>query len=154
MTNALISAGVPLPTQRERLWRLVKDSPGRTAKSVALQSGEPHNSTSSILSGMVARGMLQEKLLPLRVKAGRGTAVRKVTHYWALGSTYELLPPPRKEGKKAATLALVPAPTAPSAQACAAAPAPAPPPDMTLDIEHLTIGEARSLYLKLKGMFA
>ena len=148
ITHALKIAGVRTPTQPERIWRVIKDNPGITSSRVAEITGVPHNNTSSLAKTMVDRGMLTMDTQQLRVKGPRGSwIVRKVAVFTVdprMNGEYEMHPAPLKP--KAAVITLAPEPKA------SITPAPAPTAPKT-DIDHLTLGEARSLYDALHQLF-
>jgi len=155
ITHALKIAGVRTPTQSERVWRTIKDNPGITSSRVAQTTGLNHNNVSSLACTMVSRGMLIQNAQQLRVKGPRGSwIVRKVATYTVdprMNGEYEMLPAPAKP--KAAVIS---------------APKPAQYSDVVSDggmdprnaahkpktnIDHLTLGEARSLYDMLHQLF-
>lgn len=160
ITHAFKVAGVRTPTQSERIWRAIKDNPGITAARAATATGIKHNNASSLASAMVDRGMLIQNSQQLRVKGPRGSwIVRKVATYTVdprMDGKYELLPPPVKP--KAAVITRAPEPEKsqysdvvsgggmdPRRDAQVAKP--------TTSIDHLTLGEARSLYDALHQLF-
>jgi hypothetical protein len=159
ITHALKIAGVRTPTQPERVWYVIKDNPGITSSRVAQTTGLKHNNVSSLASTMVSRGMLIQNAQQLRVKGPRGSwIVRKVATYTVdprMNGEYEMLPAPAKP--KAAVI--TPAPefaefemSRRSQAACIPAPV-APPAKAKTNIDHLTLGEARSLYDALHQLF-
>ena len=148
ITYALKTAGVKTPSQCERLWRAVKDYPDCTATQLASRVGISTASTSSQLSKMVERGMLETSTIRVKRRAGGlgGYADREVKTYWIhprMKGEYELLPAPKKAQQSSApAAATLPAPTPPPA-----------PPAASTDIDHLTLGQARELYTTLHKLF-
>lgn len=98
MTTALATAGVALPSQMERLWKIIKDYPGISAKSAGEKAHIPMNSASSLICKMQDRGMVVVKEERRRMMIGRGYGQRWIkTFTIARGMTeYELLPEPAK----------------------------------------------------------
>lgn len=133
LTNALAKAGVPLPTIKERLWRVIKDEPGLTATQLSKRlSGIPIGTISSQLNVMETRGMVY-----VVGTKGHGPT-RKAKAYHTDMDTYQLLSAPKvgtthKPAQKAVE---------PTADRDA------------FDLDALTIREAKALYVRLKGMFA
>lgn len=151
ITLALKEAGVKVPPVSERIWRLIKDQPGLSARQVIDKLGIKEASGSSILHQLTARGMLETKSMSVmrRIPAG-GTAPRRVKTFYVnprMGGEYELLPLPKK-GSKVTQLSVTKrecvAPTPPvTCETTAGAP----------DIDHLTLGQARNLYNVLHQLF-
>ena len=137
LTNALAKAGVPLPTIKERLWRVIKDEPGLTASQLSKRlSGIPVGTISSQLNLMETRGMVYA----VGTK-GRGP-IGKAKAYHTDMAAYTLPPPVKTNGKKAE-------PSPASAVSTNRQPV-----EMSIDLDSLTIREAKALYAKLKEMFA
>lgn len=149
ITHALKLAGVRTPTQPERIWRVIKDHPGITSSRVAEITGVPHNNTSSLAKTMVDRGMLTMDTQQLRVKGPRGSwIVRKVAVFTVdprMNGEYEMRPAPLKP-KAAVTFVAPKAAVTPAKE-------PAAPATPKTNIDHLTLGEARSLYDALHQLF-
>lgn len=134
LTNALAKAGVPLPTIKERLWRVIKDEPGLTATQLRKRlSGIPIGTISSQLNVMETRGMVYA----VGTKGRGPTGTAKAYHTDM--DTYDLPPPVKRNGKEAA-----PPPVETKRQ----------PVEKSIDLDSLTIREAKALYQQLKGMFA
>lgn len=149
ITLALKTAGMPLPTQTERLWRIIKDHPGLTAVALSPKVGLKVANVSSICGLMVKRGMLVTDTVPLRVRSGHGYCVRDVLVYRVhhrMGGEYDLLPMPAKPKCEKVTNAT---------PIAAAKPIPVsdPAPATTPDIDHLTLAQARNLYNVLHKLF-
>jgi hypothetical protein len=137
LTNAFINAGIKLPSTKERLWRVIKDEPGLTQAQLAKRlTGIPIGTISSQLHGMEERGMVY-----VVGTKGRGPSGKAKAYHTDM-ETYQLLPMPERNGKKAAT-----------AQAEPPAETKRQPVEMSIDLDSLTIREAKALYLKLKEMF-
>jgi len=102
MTTALATAGVALPSQSERLWKIIKDYPGISARSAAEKARVPTTSASALLCKMQERGMVMVKEERRRMLIGRGYGQRWIkTFTIARGMTqYELLPEPVKSAAK------------------------------------------------------
>ena len=145
MTQALVAAGVKTPTQMQILWTIVRDYPGKPAKFIIDTAKLPEASAHAALNVMVHRKMLRFELVPMRVKAGNTFSERGVRHYYTAIREFELLPPVKKVNRSAPTK---PAP----------APIPAPliaaPTPVGIDLDNLTIAQARVVYRQLKEMFA
>ena len=149
MTEAFIRAGAKAPTIAERLWRIIKDEPGLTANQ--LQKRMPAikvGSISSQLHLMETRGMVYVK--GTKGQGPKGTAKA----YYTDMERYERLPVPKPSKAPVKEPAVPPI-----------APVKHPDPFLfdlcsprgstfALDLDNLTIREARELYLKLKEMFA
>lgn len=143
MTKALIEAGVPVPTAKERLWRCIHEQPGISIKQLKVRLKDmPGGTMASQLQILKHRDMVYTKPLTGGVRGrGYGTPVG----YYTDLDKYKLLPPvgrtppPKANGK----------PRAP-------APSPSPSPEADLDrlIDNLTIKQAKSLMDKLRRTFA
>lgn len=160
MQEKLKTAGVAL-TQMQRLWMKIKDYPNKTAKELRVLSGVQQGSIFSLLAQMERRNMVQAQK---DMRIWRDTR-RSLKVYSTNLHEYELLPVPY----------LVVKPSKPHALAPAAAPglgirqvsvlplkraAPDSPSPVEVEglndvkfIDNLTVGQARLLYQKLRGMF-
>lgn len=148
MTRALKTSGLQLPTQNERIWRTIKDHPGLTAVALAPKVGIKVVNVSSLCGAMVKRGMLEVRKEPLRVRSGLGFHMRNVLVYRVHPrmESYELLPLPLPQDKKAKVANVTPTHTAKQVtNVTAERPAP--------DVDHLTLGQARELYKVLHQLF-
>jgi hypothetical protein len=151
ISSALAQAGVKLPPLMQRVWQVLRDSKlPRSAKTVSQLLNVKTQDVSSVLSSLMARKMVERQFQVLSLKTGFGTAKREVAHYVALGSTYELRPlPPAKKA---------PAPKPDVEQRFLRAPeAPVSPPPLQkpapVDIENMTLSDARALYKRLQEFF-
>ena len=124
-------------TKAERIWRYLKDKPGRTVKQ--LEQDLHMKSISSPIHYMTVGGLL-------RVEQDRHDR-HVVNLYYAKGEEFysEGLYARNNKPKTAKT----PAAPQPVMQA-----APTPVSNQTLNLDNLTIAEARNIYLQLKKMFA
>ena len=136
MVQAFQKAGVKM-TKAERIWRYLKDKPGRTVKQ--LEQNLHMKSISSPIHYMHTGGLL-------RVEQDRCNG-RITNLYYAKGEEFysEGLYARSNKPKTAKT----PAAPQPVMQA-----APTPVSNQTPNLDNLTIAEARNLYLQLKKMFA
>lgn len=144
MTVALKEAGVKLPTQQEQLWRIVKDQPGSTYKEIAGRARHLNpSSISSQLNQMVARGMMYTKLCDRTGRKGNTEARR----YFTDQDTYASLPFTKKPAvvRDPRPAALTPPPT--GYEPIAAKPA------HHIDLDSMTVAQARGLYQQLHKMF-
>lgn len=139
---ALVSTGVATPiTQKEQIWRVVKQDQPTNYKHIAKRTGLPETTVSSLLCDMERRVMVYSRGGP---GAGpRGTRKEYLTEL----STYESLPlPTAKPGLREMLIERLgpdaPAPrvhsSTPSAQSTA---------------DGLTVAQARELWLILNKMF-
>lgn len=135
MTEAFIKAGAKVPTIAERLWRTIKEEPGLTAAQLHKRhTAIPRGSVSSQLAMMEQRGMVY-------VKGTKGQGPRGTTKaYYTDMETYQRLPAPERTTHQAPP----PAPAAETNRQVV---------DVSIDLDSLTIREARALYLKLKELF-
>jgi hypothetical protein len=140
MTQALKAAGVKTKTHQEILWNVVRDYPGRTARAYVDLTKQPESSVSSMLSQMVKRKMLNQVCVDMRTAAG----LRRVAQYTIAIKEYELLPVSKVKRPPANSSALVNIERIP---ACFEVVEP------SVDIEKLTVSQARTLYLKLHKLF-
>ena len=94
ITQALKTAGVKLPSQKQRIWQYLKDFGAHGVKDIAaeVKIGEP--TVQATLTVMVRRKMLRK----IERKDHRG--VRIPNHYEVLGKQFVLLPEPPKQGAK------------------------------------------------------
>jgi len=143
MTIAMKNAGLSVPLNK-RIWLWLKDHPGKAATELEVALGERRSGyVSSALNDLFQRGMVT------CVKT-RGSAYRHsnkgrtfVNLYTAVGTEYELLPK-RK--------------TPPAAPAKHFADTPVPAPEKVvgkseINIENMTLTDARALYMRLKEFF-
>lgn len=148
MTLAIKSAGLPVPTVKERLWRALKETPGQTAREmVARMRNVPHGTINSQLSGMEADGLLRSSMVTSKGPRGQAKA------YYALGDTWTR-PPRKARAVKLRTQGNTN--VAPGAVTTHAANPPAPgnvPATDATSIGHLTIAQAHSLYTQLHQLF-
>ena len=167
MVQALKDAGIKTPPQTQRIWQWLKDNDrsgqGKPASDISLALGVPMSNVSTLLSDMVNRKMISYvDHVSLRHKS------RKLRYYKAVGHTYELLPRPkavRTEAVKADLNRLLrdkldAMPIAGKVEHHEAAPMQREQMNnqvlmlrRPVNIDNMTIGEARELYTKLKGMF-
>lgn len=151
ITLALKTAGVKVPPVSERIWRLVKDHPGLSARQVIDKLSLKEASCSSILHQLTARGMLETKSISVmrRIPAG-GTAPRRVKTFYVnprMGGEYELLPLPKKDAKVTQLSVAKRECVAPATPVTCETKTGAP------DIDHLTLAQARELYKVLHQLF-
>lgn len=136
LTNALITAGIKVPCVKERLWRVIKEEPGLTQSQLAKRlTNIPKGTISSQLHDMEARGMVYVVGTKGHSPSGKAKA------YHTDMETYQRRPRPERNGKTAA-------PAQPPAETKRQ------PVEVSIDLDSLTIREAKALYLKLKEMFA
>lgn len=144
---AFEKAGKKPPSMMERIHLWLKDHPHKTSAEVtAAFPDSPTSSVGSLISQMYRRGMLARR---------QGERHGYGCWEWAIVSpTYELLPPPKSgpEKRRAAKKTFTP-----KEPVVVVPPTPAPTmtkPALPIDVESLTIAQARELYKKLKAMFA
>lgn len=143
MGQAMVSAGVPVPSAKERVWRVIKEhgAKGVPVKDIIKRlSTLTPGSISVSLVDMKERGMCT--VIPeYDVKLGR-----VVSRYCTDLDTYQNLPKvinkaaPKAHKERLEDMKREPVPVAPTQ------PKPA-------DLEHLTIAQARELYNVLHKMF-
>ena len=158
MAQALKSAGVPTPPQNQRIWTLVRDRKGATAREVIDILKLPAQNVSALLSDMEKRGMVTRTYDMRRVRNASGVYNKQVCVYKVTTDEFELLPRP---ANKATTHPMTPSqkealdalltPTKPE-------PTPEPQPvkkerDLDAFIDSLNAREAKDLYLKLREIF-
>ena len=130
-------------TLSRKIWEMVKSRPDVLARNLPKLLNSSTNSTSSLVNQMVKRGMLVSapetvEEFKRRKPTGAGRPSSKLRVSPELRGTYEWLP------------LLQPAPKPEPAPS----PQPAPKPEATkLNLDDLTIKEARTLYLELKALF-
>ena len=134
--QAFSKAGLKM-TKAERIWRYLKDKPGRTVKQ--LEQDLHMKSISSPIHYMTVGGLL-------RVEQDRRDR-HVVNLYYAKGEEFYSEGLYAKSNKPKA--AKTPAAPQPVMQV-----APTPVSNQTINLDNLTIAEARNLYLQLKKMFA
>lgn len=146
--NLAIKNTLLLPPLNKRIWLWLKDHPNKTAREIELALGETRpghvsNSVSDLHTrGMVSARAVNNSVYPHGRKTNRGRSLVNV--YSALGSEFELLPRPKAPSKiiakHTASTPLPPEPEKPVAK-------------FAINIESLTLSDARALYLKLKEFF-
>lgn len=138
MEQALTTAGVKLPTAKERVWRVIKESGGKGMLLRELSkrlTNIPATSISVALVEMKERGMVTS-VPELEKKSGRTFG-----RYFTDLEDYEMLPKiiSQVAPKEAPTVAQVTVTSTPASR--------------TTDLDHLTIAQARELYKVLHKMF-
>lgn len=120
-------------TQMQRVWEWLKDHPGKTAKDLTAEF--KLKSVTSLLAQMGHRKMLTMELRPYH-KTGRN-----VGHYYVASNmqAYELLPLVKPKKQVVEQLQEDPQPAASQ--------------DTEIDIENMTLSEARKLYMRLHSYF-
>lgn len=137
---ALKNAGVKVPPLKKRIWLWLKDHPAKSYREISIALNELHTSVSSTLTEMSSRGMLSYSKAESEGKKGHN-----ITRYSIVSKEYELLPMPIKNSpcKTHTTKVEVDAPIIRIE----------PKPVSKIDIEQLTVSEARALYRKLQEFF-
>lgn len=140
MTEALKTAGVPLPSIAQILWKAIKESQGvtRTELGKRLSHINP-NSVNSRLHDLQKRGMVYTKKIKFRNTYTNA-------YYTDMGE-FRMLPHVTTKPESGSE----PKPEArPRPQTSTPAPT---PPSRSFDLDTMTVGEARALYAQLKRMF-
>jgi len=140
MTEALKTAGVPLPSIAQILWKAIKESQGitRVELSKRLSHINP-NSVNSRLHDLQKRGMVYTKKINFRNTYTNA-------YYTDMGE-FRMLPHVTTKPESGSE----PKPEArPRPQTSTPAPT---PPSRSFDLDTMTVGEARALYAQLKRMF-
>ena len=137
MTHALQAAGVKTPTQAQRVWQAIKDSPrgqayGLTAADIAAATKIDISSIYSVMHMMLRRDM---------VSATRADGVYR---YTAVGNTYELKPAKRK-------VQIVPIPSPALAMPYTVVQATKNP--HGVDLDKLTLGQIKALLADIQALF-
>jgi len=134
ISTAMKEAGVRLPPLNKRVWVWLHDHKGgKTSKEIAIAIAARHPDVATVLGNMHKRGMVARSQRASRVyPGGRST----VWEWETLGGQFELAPLIKKNAKPLPPVANVPT-VLPNA----------------VDIEALTIREARALYNQLKEYF-
>ena len=100
MTEALVIAGVRVPSQKQRIWQWLKDNGPHSVKDLSVELKIGAQTTQAAVTDLMHRKMLEKH--PRVDHKG----VRLHNHYSARGRTFEMLPLPIKKGKvKAAPIA-------------------------------------------------
>ena len=156
MEHAIKSAGIATPTQMERVWRIIKDHPGITSRRVGEMAKMDHPIAASYCSQLMSRRMVDVTYTPMLLKLGRGMGTRNIATYRVTKQVYDVLPKCHDQavdllpGKgKSSEVKLISFATA---EEKVAAPVQVPP-TSKIDIDKLTVMEAKELYLKLHKMF-
>ena len=152
MAEKLVEAGVAVPTQAERLWRVIKDNPGITAIRAGELTRIVQSNASSVICGMYKRGMLLRDYEWRKVLRNGGKYTdMNVAVYRVAFDDYEVLPYPKapKKPEVAAPSTPVPAPVEVSTTVIKA-PTVA---QAGAFIDSMTVAEARELYRLLHEMF-
>lgn len=132
----------------EKVWNYVKANPGRTAGECAAGLGIETHTTSACLSAMERRKMVYSAMNDKEFQMFKGRiGVRKVKHYTVNTATFVMLRAPRRTAPKKSHPARAHRERIPKAALKPATPA------ATLNVDSLSLGEARELYLKLKQVF-
>lgn len=141
MTAALISAGVPVPSNKERVWRAIKESPGITNGELQKRlAGLPAGTIGSSLADLEQRGAVYSR------NTFNKNVGRDIKAYYTDMEVYTKQPMPKaskpsiKLVDKSRPVGNVPDETPPKKP-------------QGFDIDNLTIAEARALYQRLHKMF-
>jgi len=127
LSIALKTAGVKTPPQTQRIWTFLHDSPRALVGIPSKEIGKTLGIGNSSVSSLLS-DMARRGMVTY-------TADGNLRRYKAVGAEYELRP--LAAGKPAAAVTVVPV----------AAPA-------KIDLDSLTVREARELYNQLKRMFS
>jgi hypothetical protein len=130
ITAALKNAGVPVPPLAKRIWLWLKDHPNKTSREVSTALNAVHSQVATLTNQMYKRGMLE--------KITGGDMLRWKTCI----PEYERLPIRKASAPIAKATCITVPPNFPKVLANA------------VDIEALTLREARALYNQLKEYFA
>lgn len=156
---ALKQAGVSVPSQQERVWRVIKDHPGITAKRISSITKIDQSQVSSYCSVMLARKMLEVTYVPMHMRLGRGHGMKNVSTFKVTQQKYEVLPKVEAEkevikGKGQCSEVKIIHPEAPVQQQKAPQIAKRESEEhWKADVEAMTVAEARALYNVLHKMF-
>jgi hypothetical protein len=138
---ALKNAGIKVPSLKKRMWLWLKDHPSKNYNEIAIALKAEPSSVASQLGEMYTRGMLSCEAVASKSKK----SLKSIKTYSALGREYELLSMPVKDSPCKTHSTGVPV----DAPLVKAEPILRP----RIDIEQLTVAEARTLYRKLQEMF-
>lgn len=144
MTLALATAGVAVPTVKERIWRVIKEQPGLTARQIS-------RLMPAVAAGTISSQLfLLEKAELIYVKGTKGQGPRGTTK--AYYTDHDKFVKPERWPHNGSTKGNGTNP-APLIAYAPPAPAPAPAPKTRIDVDSLTLAEARTLYNQLKEFF-
>jgi len=146
--NLAIKNTLLLPPLNKRIWLWLKDHPNKTAREVAsalgeLRSGHVSNAMHDLLvRDMVSVSIVNASVYSRSLKPKPGS--KFVGVYAALGREFELLPKRKTQStvvaKHVANTPVPPEPEKPVAK-------------FAINIENMTLSEARALYFKLQEFF-
>lgn len=131
-------------SQMEQIWRVVKQDQPCSCKHVMKRTGLPESSVSSILCNMEKRNMVFS-----RGAKGDGPSGKRKEYLTEL-ETYRRLPAPKPVGVNIDSIHranVTPVTTSEKPKVVVHLTR------KTVDLDQLTIGEAREIYRKLKEMF-
>jgi len=137
--------GAKKPTQMETIWRCVKEMQPVNYRDVTKRTNLPTSSVSSILCDMAKRGMVYTRGGP--GKGPTGT----VNEYMTDMQSYKLLPTPKPGYVQPAPVRKEPQPEADKQTTSPNVPRVII--RKVVNLDDLTIGEAKALYRQLKEMF-
>lgn len=146
---AMQTAGVPMPPLIKRVWLWINDHPGKTAKDIALALGEPTQRVASRLSELKSRQMVS---FTYDASRRHGKGVKHVMRYSATQKQFDLLPMPRKPKPAPKPVLVTPGPVT-NMDIPDVKPHPVVFIPHTVDIDGMTVRDARELYGKLHKMF-
>lgn len=136
MTDALKKVGVTVP-HNKRVWNWLKDHPGKTVKEISAALNIPTAVLYTVVGDMVNRKMLEVGKEHLIRKIG-AFGPHKINTYRVVGKEFELLPVPKRKRVETVT----------------------PPPvkiepvkSKKIDVDNMSVSEARELYDQLKKIF-
>ena len=151
-------------TNREKIWNFIKENPGHSCQEISILMEMAQGSVSSQLTTLYRRGDVARVEKHREAPDGSGPAV----NYVYMTATEKYKKPlvggqrkPKRKPRAAKPAAKWAAATKPQFNAPLVKPqvktkteaAPTPAPKLNLDVESMTVGEARSVYAKLREFF-
>ena len=115
----------------KRVWMYLKDHPNKSAKDIALALNVQQAQVYVAVNFMSSRKMLTSYIELEK----RGVGRRSIKVYQAVGDRYEMLPPPVQKIQEVTVIM------------------PEPVKQIEVNIDTLTVKEAKALYDKLKEIF-
>lgn len=140
MTEALKKVGVTV-SHNKRIWLWLKDHPGKTAKEIAAALNIPITVVYTVTGDMQKRKMLEVSKLTLSYNRGK-LGPKEINTYTAVGREFELLPMPKRKEPVTQTKSVDLVPFKP-----------VPEKPKKLDVQQMSVAEAKELYDQLRNIF-
>ena len=152
ITQALANAGVKLPPVKYRIWNWLRDHPEKTVTDIEKGLGLAYPPAQALVE--MERGGVLKVYSDMSKKTGPHGMIYKIRRYSVVDKLNYVDTPASSLKKPKATAKVTSYPIA-QPEPPKAVPVPTAPQVVTTsNLDNLTIGEARAIYMRLKEMFS